>query len=387
MTIRYNHSVCHSLEDISSEDWNCLANPSHFSYDPFLSYDFFYALESSGSACDETGWRAHHLLLHDEREELVGIMPLYIKNHSQGEYVFDHGWAEGYEAAGGRYYPKLLCAVPFTPVMGRRIFSPQENGQAIQSNLIEAALSIVERYQLSSIHINFMETNLAPLLESYGFLLREDTQFHWQCEGYTNFDDFLATLTSRKRKVIKRERKAVLANDIDIEWVHADNLKPYHWDAFYSFYQDTGARKWGMPYLTPSFFDMIGNSLRDDILLIMAKRDGRYIAGALNFIGTDTLYGRYWGALEHHDFLHFEICYYQAIDYALANGITHVEAGAQGEHKLARGYGPKSTNSAHYIAHKGLREAVREYLIGEGQYKQLRDKALSAHLPYKRENK
>jgi len=375
-----------SIDEICKDDWDGLANPSNLPYDPFLSFDFFAALEHSGSVRPETGWGPFHLIATEGNGETVGIMPLYLKGHSRGEYVFDHGWARGFEMAGGQYYPKLLSAVPFTPVTGRRLFAVGENSQQIKTQLIKYAVKQGELQHLSSLHINFIEPELVPLFEDEQFLIRSDTQFHWENQNFESFDDFLASLQSRKRKAIKKERRVALINDLDVEWVTGDELQSKHWDAFYQFYTDTFDRKWGTPYLTRSFFDLISETLSDAIVLIFAKRGEDYIAAALNFKGSDTLYGRYWGAKEHHDFLHFELCYYQAIDYALTKGLNRVEAGAQGEHKLLRGYCPQKTHSAHFILHGGLRTAVKDFLIDEERFVEMRTDALKQHLPFKSSN-
>ena len=383
MTVSLNIRSVQSIDEIKREDWDRLANSSDVPYDPFLSYDFFAALEHSGSVRAHTGWGPSHLVATDGTKSVVGIMPLYLKGHSQGEYVFDHGWARGFEMAGGRYYPKLLCAVPFTPVTGRRLFAVGDTAQKIKAELLKAAVKQGVSQRLSSLHINFIEPNLVPLLEDEQFLIRSDTQFQWENQGYETFDDFLSSLQSRKRKAIRKERRLALINDLEVEWVSGDDLERKHWDAFYQFYVDTFDRKWGTPYLTRSFFEFIHETLRKSIVLIFAKRGEDYIAAALNFKGSDTLYGRYWGAKEHHDFLHFELCYYQAIDYALANNLNRVEAGAQGEHKLLRGYAPQKTHSAHFILHDGLREAVKDFLIDEERFVDMRTDALKEHLPFK----
>lgn len=383
MTVSLNIRSVPSIDEIKREDWDRLANSSDVPYDPFLSYDFFAALEHSGSVRAHTGWGPSHLVATDGTKSVVGIMPLYLKGHSQGEYVFDHGWARGFEMAGGRYYPKLLCAVPFTPVTGRRLFAVGDTAQKIKTELLKAAVKQGVSQRLSSLHVNFIEPNLVPLLEDEQFLIRSDTQFQWENQGYETFDDFLSSLQSRKRKAIKKERRLALINDLEVEWVSGDDLERKHWDAFYQFYVDTFDRKWGTPYLTRSFFELIHETLRKSIVLIFAKRGEDYIAAALNFKGSDTLYGRYWGAKEHHDFLHFELCYYQAIDYALAHNLNRVEAGAQGEHKLLRGYAPQKTHSAHFILHDGLREAVKDFLIDEERFVDMRTDALKEHLPFK----
>ena len=371
-------------QDIPALTWDRLANPDEASFSPFLTHAFFHALEESGSACQATGWHPFHLVAEDEEGNICGILPLYLKSHSQGEYVFDHGWAQGLEMAGGRYYPKMLSAIPFTPVTSRRVFAAKPDQQQITKQLIETAVKQVELRGLSSLHCNFIEQPLAPLLEPLGFLLRRDTQFHWQDQNYKDFEGFLACLQSRKRKALRKERKAALKDGLEVKWIEGDEIKAKHWDAFFSFYMDTGARKWGTPYLTRTFFDMIDATLKQHVVFIFAYQDGVPIAGALNFKGGSTLYGRYWGALQHHPFLHFEICYYQAIDYALAHGLTRVEAGAQGEHKLLRGYAPCETYSAHYISHPGLKRAVAQFLEEEGSYVNLRNDVLHDHLPFKK---
>ena len=372
-------------KDIPAEVWNALANPVDLPFDPFLTHEFFVALEESGSAVAETGWGPMHLVAESQDGSIAGILPLYLKGHSQGEYVFDHGWAQGYELAGGRYYPKLLSAVPFTPVTGRRVLTTQPNPAEVTRCLMEAALAHVQSQGLSSFHVNFIEPSLASSLEELGFLLRSDTQFHWVNDGYENFDAFLASLQSRKRKALKKERRQAVANGLQIEWVEGAAIQSEHWQDFYKFYLDTGDRKWGTPYLTEVFFDQIGPSLAAHIVFVFALKDGQRIAGALNFKGSDTLYGRYWGALEYHPFLHFEICYYQAIEYALTHGLSRVEAGAQGEHKLLRGYAPTRTLSAHFIAHEKFRTAVKGFLLEESLHVSLRDEALEGHLPYRKQ--
>ncbi len=374
-----------TAKDIKAEVWNGLANPDGERFDPFLTHEFFVALEDSGSAVAETGWGPMHLIAERPDGGIAGLMPLYLKGHSQGEYVFDHGWAQGYELAGGRYYPKLLSAVPFTPVTGRRVFAAPEHQAEVTRCLLDAALEHVRARGLSSLHVNFIEPSLAAPLEEMGFLLRSDTQFHWENEGYTDFDAFLCSLQSRKRKALKKERRQALSTGLEIEWVEGAAIGPEHWHDFYQFYLDTGDRKWGTPYLTEDFFERIGHSLAAHIVFIFALKEGQRIAGALNLKGSDTLYGRYWGALEYHPFLHFEVCYYQAIDYALARGLRRVEAGAQGEHKLLRGYAPTRTLSAHFIAHEKFRTAVKEFLLEEALHVSLRNEALTGLLPYRKQ--
>ena len=361
--------ITDNLLSVDPALWDACANPAGESYNPFISHAFLSALEESGSATRRTGWLPHHLLLEDSEGNLAGCMPLYLKSHSRGEYVFDHGWANAYESAGGSYYPKLQCSVPFTPATGRRLLAPVGPGrEAAEDMLAGGAVELCKRLGVSSLHLTFLPERQWTRLGQIGFLQRTDQQFHWHNRGYDSFADFLGELSSRKRKMIRKEREKALETGIEIDWVTGSDLTEDHWDAFYAFYMDTGARKWGSPYLTREFFSLIGERMADDTLLVMARRDGRYIAGALNFIGSDALYGRNWGAVEHHPFLHFECCYYQAIDFAIERGLARVEAGAQGEHKLARGYLPSRTHSAHWIANASFREAVADYLSRERQH-------------------
>jgi uncharacterized protein len=375
-----------SVGDVPAAEWDACANPGaeHFAlngggtgafcansrpyYNPFVSHAFFSAAENSGSAIARTGWGARHLIARLDGK-VAGIVPCYLKSHSQGEYVFDRGWADAYERAGGRYYPKLQCSVPFTPATGPRLLirgdvDRDQIGSALASGLV--ALCGVSK--ASSAHVTFAREAEWKLLAEHGFLQRTDQQFHWRNQNYASFDDFLATLNSRHRKAIKRERREAVSANITIHWLTGRDITEDAWDAFFAFYMETGSRKWGRPYLTRSFFSFIGDSMAKDVLLVMAKRNKRWIAGAINFIGSDTLFGRNWGAIEHHNFLHFEVCYYQAIDFAIAHRLKVVEAGAQGEHKLARGYLPQTTYSAHYIADPGLRRAIADYLKRERAY-------------------
>lgn len=349
---------------IGETDWNRCAGTAN----PFVSYAFLDALEESGCVGAETGWLPQHLALTNAEGRLEGVMPLYLKSHSQGEYVFDHGWAEAFMRAGGRYYPKLQCCSPFSPVTGPRLLTaPGADIADTRKALASAAVQAVQELDVSSLHVTFPTEDEWKLMGEVGFLLRIDQQFHWHNGGYGAFDDFLSALTARKRKAIRRERRDALANGISVEIMSGKDIRECHWDAFYAFYMDTGMRKWGRPYLNREFFSLLGARLPDAVVLMMAKREGRYVAGALNFKGADTLYGRYWGAVEHHPFLHFELCYYQAIDYAIVHGLRTVEAGAQGPHKIARGYLPTPTFSAHWIAHPGLRDAIADFLNRERQ--------------------
>lgn len=370
------------INDVPAATWDALANPPGQEFNPFIAHAFLKALEESRSVCAEAGWRPAHALLEDGKT-VVGAAPMYVKAHSYGEYVFDHAWAEAFQRAGGRYYPKLQVAVPFTPVTGRRLLVGEN--ESIRIPLATALMQFAEKLRLSSLHITFAERSEYDELTQLGFLQRADQQFHWENHGYADFPAFLAALSSMKRKNLRRERAEALEADITVEWVTGSDLKERHWDAFFEFYQDTGSRKWGSPYLTREFFSLVGATMADRVLLVMAKRNDRYIAGALNFIGSHALYGRNWGAIENHRFLHFELCYYQAIDFAIAHKLARVEAGAQGAHKLARGYMPVETHSLHWIAHSGLRTAVERYLREERAAVADEIEALSEHGPFRKE--
>jgi len=350
------------VADIGREAWDACAAPTG---DPFVSFDLLDACEASGSAVPAQGWAGRHLSLRDPEGGVLGVMPLWLKGHSQGEYVFDHSWADAWERAGGRYYPKLLGAVPFTPVTGPRFLAhPEADVAAVREALLQGALTLVDRLGLSSLHVNFPTRDEWTAMGEAGLLRRQDMQYVWRNDGYRSFDDFLAALSSSRRKTIRRERREAQAG-LDIRTVTGADIEEAHWDAFFAFYLDTGGRKWGRPYLTRDFFSRIGATLADRIALVMAFRDGTPIAGALNLIGRDALYGRQWGALEDVPFLHFELCYYRAIDFAIEHGLSRVEAGAQGEHKIARGYLPTPVYSAHYIADPALRAPVADYLERE----------------------
>ena len=353
---------------------------------PFVSHEFLSSLEASRSVGGRTGWQPRHLLAEDATGELVGVVPCYVKMHSRGEYVFDHSWAEAFERAGGSYYPKLQVAVPFTPVTGPRLLARAGlETEAVRRALADALVEITTASELSSAHVTFLTKDEWQTLDERNFLRRTDQQFHWENADYNSFDDFLAALASRKRKTIRRERKEALSAGIDVCWLTGSDLTESIWDAFFTFYMETGSRKWGRPYLTREFFSVAGEKMRDRILLVMARRAGRWIAGAINFIGADTLYGRNWGAIEHHPFLHFELCYYQAIEYAIAHRLRWVEAGAQGEHKLARGYLPHTTYSAHFIANPDLRRAIADYLARERVYVQAAAEELAAAAPFRKD--
>ncbi|WP_129792042.1 GNAT family N-acetyltransferase [Sphingosinicella sp. CPCC 101087] len=364
------------IATFSHSDWDRCAGHD----DPFVGHAFLSALEESGSANASTGWQPAPIAIDGPDGRPDAVMPAYVKSHSLGEYVFDHGWADAYERAGGSYYPKLQIAVPFTPVPGRRLLARRP---ALAPVLIAAAERVVASHRLSSAHATFIANEEVPLFEQAGWLIRTDSQFHWLNEGYASFEDFLASLSSRKRKMIRKERVLALEG-LEVAHVTGEAIEEAHWDAFWTFYQDTGARKWGGPYLTRHFFSLLGERLADRILLVLAFRDGRPIAGALNLIGTHALYGRYWGAIEEVPHLHFEICYYQAIEAAISRGLERVEAGAQGAHKLARGYRPVPTFSAHHIADPNLRGAVAAYLATERRAVSREIEALEDFTPFRR---
>ncbi len=397
--------VVGALSDVPAGDWDaCAGNDkaeppresdeqsppscqplSRFFINPFVSHAFLSALEASNSAAARTGWAPQHLVVETAEGEILGAAPCYLKSHSRGEYVFDQGWADAYERAGGSYYPKLQVSVPFTPATGPRLMvRPGPHAATVRDALAAGLLALCERRRASSVHVTFEPEPDWDFLGSKGFLKRTDQQFHWRNAGYGSFDDFLGALASRKRKSIRRERSEAVEAGITIHPLTGADLTEAVWDDFFAFYTDTGSRKWGRPYLTRAFFSLIGETMADRILLVMARRNGRYIAGAINFIGADTLFGRHWGAVEHHPFLHFELCYYQAIEFAIANRLKEVEAGAQGEHKLARGYVPVTTHSSHYIADPALRRAVADYLKNERAYVDAAGRELEALAPFRK---
>jgi len=374
--VNYTARILTRISEVNSADWDGLAGPGH----PFLSWRFLNALEDSGCAAEETGWAPRHIWLMDAADKPVGAAPLYAKTHSRGEYVFDHGWANAFERAGGAYYPKLQCAVPFTPVNGPRLLAP--NAEA-RTGLISAMVQAANDWGYSSSHLTFLERADKTACEEAGLLMRQDRQFHFFNRDYESFDAFLSSLASRKRKNIRKERKGA-QDGIRIQRLTGDDLKPEHWDTFYACYVDTSTRKWGQPYLNREFFARIHQSMKNDVMLIMAWQDGTPFAAALNFIGGEALYGRNWGCLGHKPFLHFELCYYQAIEAAIEMGLSRVEAGAQGEHKLARGYEPVATHSAHYIAHPGLRTALVDYLTEEREAVDRSIEILGRYTPFKK---
>ncbi|WP_165219834.1 GNAT family N-acetyltransferase [Affinirhizobium pseudoryzae] len=389
MTEKLTLRVENSLSSIAPQRWAELSGTRRGGvtpFNPFLSHAFLSSLEESGSASSKTGWLGHHLLLEDATGRLIGAVPGYLKSHSQGEYVFDHSWADAFERAGGDYYPKIQCAIPFTPATGPRLLTGAGDAAAatVQATLAAGLAEVARQTGVSSAHVTFLPEAELPAFEEAGFLHRTDQQFHFINKGYANHEEFLGELSSSKRKNLRKERRQALENGITIDWLTGSDLTEEIWDQFFTFYMDTGSRKWGRPYLNRRFYSLIGERMADDILLVMAKREGRYIAGAINFIGEDTLFGRHWGCIEDHAFLHFEVCYHQAIDFALAHKLARVEAGAQGEHKLARGYLPVTTHSAHYITHPGLRRAVADYLKQERRQVEYTGEVLTEHSPFRK---
>jgi len=355
--------VVERLRDVPAAEWDACAGSDN----PFVGHAFLEALETSGSATAETGWLPQHILVEDESGHLLGAAPLYLKSHSYGEYVFDHGWAHALENAGGKYYPKLQAAVPFTPVTGPRLLCRPGTGKEVTATLIAALLEVARAHKVSSLHVTFPTGEEWEQLAAAGFLQRSGQQFHWENQGYQTFDDFLEALNSRKRKQIRRERRDALATGLEIETLTGGDLETRHWDAFYRFYMAMTERKWGGGYLTREFFELLHQRLADRVVLVLARQGKRYVAGALNLMGSDTLYGRNWGVIGDFPFLHFEVCYYRALDFAIARGLKRVEAGAQGEHKIQRGYLPVPTYSAHWIRDPGFARAVASFLDRERQ--------------------
>ncbi len=405
-------SAVDSIAEVSKADWDACANPHRnpnrlleaesdtsaapclpgqdlsleISYNPFVSHDFLSALEKSKSVGGRTGWHVQHVLAKTSDGTLVAAAPAYLKSHSRGEYVFDAGWAEAYARAGGSYYPKLQISVPFTPATGPRLLVRDGlPAPAVRRALAQGLTRFCGVAGASGVHVTFATEAEYRLLGELGYLQRTDQQFHWENQNFARFDDFLSALASRKRKTLRRERQEALSNGITVHWLTGSDLTEDIWDAFFAFYTETGSRKWGRPYLTREFYSLVGEKMRDRILLVMAKRTGHWIAGAINFIGSHTLFGRHWGAVEHHPFLHFELCYYQAIDYAIAHKMQRVEAGAQGEHKISRGYMPTTTFSAHYIADPGLRRAIADYLVRERAYVAAAGQELSELAPFRKD--
>jgi uncharacterized protein len=376
---QFRFETCQSLSDIDADLWDDLTGRDH----PFLLHGFLTALENSGCVGGRSGWHPLHLIGYDDTNRLIGAVLCYVKTHSQGEYVFDQSWAQAYERAGGAYYPKLQVSIPFTPATGPRLIA-RDNNPFIKNTLVKALKDLCLQMNTSSVHVTFMDDIDQIIFSENDWLIRHDEQFHWVNDNYQNYNEFLESLQSRKRKLIRKERQSALESGIEIRHLTGSDLNEDVWDAFYEFYMDTGSRKWGRPYLNRQFYSLIGQNISDRILLVMAYREKKPIAGAINFIGRDTLYGRHWGAIEHHPFLHFEICYHQAIEYAILHKLKKVEAGAQGEHKLARGYRPVTTKSAHFIVDPALHEAVSDYLYQERRHIEALHDELEHHTPFRK---
>lgn len=381
----FSATIVDAVADIPAASWNRLVPATQGRPDnPFLDHAFFLSLEESGSATRRTGWAPQHLRLSAPDGDIVGILPMYLKSHSQGEYVFDHGWANAFERAGGNYYPKLQVAVPFTPVTAPKLLAA-DGRLDVKLALLAAAGQIADQNGISSVHATFVPEAEATLAAEADWLVRHDTQFHWHNQGHETFEDYLANMSSRHRKVTRRERRdALAAEGLTVRWLTGDDLDEAAWDAFFAFYMDTGNRKWGRPYLNRQFFSLLSEAMADRILLMFACDGAEPVAGTLSLIGNDTLYGRYWGASRNVPFLHFELCYYQAIDYAIAHGLKTVEAGAQGEHKLARGYVPTTTRSIHWIGHPGLRRAVADFVEDERAVVRHDQEVLDGYTPFRR---
>jgi uncharacterized protein len=371
-----------AIAEIPAAAWDACAGDLN----PSVSHAFLSALEDSGSTTSRTGWAPQHLSLAGADGAIVGVVPLYSKTHSYGEYVFDYGWADAYERAGGRYYPKLISAVPFTPVPGPRLLLSPEAPPEARDHLIAAMVELCNRRRISSVHVTFPQQRDAEALTEAGFLQRIGQQFHWTNNGYRDFDDYLAALNSRKRKAVKKERREALADGLEIEVLTGSDLKTRHWDAFYRFYLATSDRKWGQAYLNRKFFQLIGERMPEKVVLVMTQRDGKYVAGALNLLGKETIYGRNWGSYGDYKFLHFECCYYRAIEFAITRGLTRVEAGAQGPHKLQRGYLPVPTYSAHWIPDPGFRRAVAQFLDRERLMVERKIEGLAEYSPFRHED-
>jgi predicted N-acyltransferase len=373
--------VTDNIASIKPEDWDGCATSESNGLNPFCSHGFLSALEESGCVHANTGWYPQHIILQDDEGDIQGVMPLYLKSHSQGEYVFDHGWANAFEQAGGHYYPKLQSSIPFSPVTGPRLLTDHKDHKSL---LLEAAIMHAKSLGVSSLHFTFITENEIDVMTSQELLHRQDQQFHWQNNNYRSFGEFLSTLSSRKRKNILKERRTAIQNGIEIEQLQGHEIEDFHWDFYYEFYLNTANKKWGRPYLNREFFSVMHEKIKDSIILILAKREGNYIAGALNLRGNDTLYGRYWGASEYHKCLHFELCYYQAIDYAINKKIKKVEAGAQGDHKIARGYTPVATNSMHWIDNPSFKDAIKKFLVQERKAVEREIDYLSNFAPFKK---
>jgi predicted N-acyltransferase len=366
------------IDQLTPDSWDACIGADQ----PFLSHAFLSALEASGSACQDSGWMPLHAVVEQDGR-LLGCAPMYLKSHSYGEYVFDWGWANAFERAGGRYYPKLQVAVPFTPVPGPRLLLAPGAGPEVRTALAQGLVGVAEQLGVSSLHVTFCQEPEWDCLAAAGLLKRQGVQYHWHNRGYRSFDDFLATLKSSKRKTIRKERARVAEQGLTLEALTGEALTPALWDVFYPFYRATVDKRWGSAYLRKRFFYRLGETMPDQVVLIMARHAGRYVGGALNLLGDDTLYGRVWGCRQEFEFLHFEACYYQAIDFAIAHGLARVEAGAQGPHKLQRGYEPVPTYSAHWIRDPGFKDAVERFLAEERREMTFELDQLRELLPYR----
>ena len=376
--------VENSIENIGKKNWNNCANHEALSYNPFVSYEFLNALEKSNSVNGDSGWYTSFFVAKDKDDKIIGCTPAYLKNNSSGEYVFDYSWAEAYQRVGRSYYPKLQISIPFTPVSTPKLLTKDLNDIDTKVFMLQAIEDFCSEHAISSAHLTFLNEKELNTLQNKKWLIRTDQQFHWFNDNYNDFNDFLSDLSSRKRKNIKKERDEANKNGLVIETLNHKEIQEFHWDEFYKFYIDTSMRKWGQPYLNRDFFSLIGQTLSENILLIMVKNNNKYIAGALNFIGGDTIYGRNWGCIENHKNLHFEVCYYRAIDFAINNKLKKVEAGAQGAHKISRGYQPSKTFSAHWIKDIDFYEAISNYLKDERVYIQENIEKLNEYIPFKK---
>ena len=376
--------VENSIENIGKKNWNNCANHEASSYNPFVSYEFLNALEKSNSVNGDSGWYTSFFVAKDKDDKIIGCTPAYLKNNSSGEYVFDYSWAEAYQRVGRSYYPKLQISIPFTPVSTPKLLTKDQNDIDTKVFMLQAIEDFCSEHAISSAHLTFLNEKELNTLQNKKWLIRTDQQFHWFNDNYNDFNDFLSDLSSRKRKNIKKERDEANKNGLVIETLNHKEIQEFHWDEFYKFYIDTSMRKWGQPYLNRDFFSLIGQTLSENILLIMVKNNNKYIAGALNFIGGDTIYGRNWGCIEDHKNLHFEVCYYRAIDFAINNKLKKVEAGAQGAHKISRGYQPSKTFSAHWIKDIDFFEAISNYLKDERVYIQENIEKLNEYIPFKK---
>ena len=376
--------VENSIENIGKKNWNNCANHEALSYNPFVSYEFLNALEKSNSVNGDSGWYTSFFVAKDNDDKIIGCTPAYLKNNSSGEYVFDYSWAEAYQRVGRSYYPKLQISIPFTPVSTPKLLTKDQNDIDTKVFMLQAIEDFCSEHAISSAHLTFLNEKELNTLQNKKWLIRTDQQFHWFNDNYNDFNDFLSDLSSRKRKNIKKERDEANKNGLVIETLNHKEIQEFHWDEFYKFYIDTSMRKWGQPYLNRDFFSLIGQTLSENILLIMVKNNNKYIAGALNFIGGDTIYGRNWGCIEDHKNLHFEVCYYRAIDFAIDNKLKKVEAGAQGAHKISRGYQPSKTFSAHWIKDIDFFEAISNYLKDERVYIQENIEKLNEYIPFKK---